>query len=226
MITDPSPAIRLANSIIQSQPHIPLIDLFSGTLYRIDLCYNFQVGNHVSEFISQLFKLEYPHRKTKPYYPTNGVLYYSQKSSLTIYDKEEECKDLSACGLLRAEASWRDKYLIGNLVGKIIAKIGDFTLDTYKQLLNNELHKVGLCDTIFTDPTTALKVLTIRYGTEHGLRLFGYMYARQTMTRKQMIDNLQVSKQSVYRNNKEIVGAGLSMSLANNGEILPQLKIV
>lgn len=224
MIADPSPAIRLANSIIKSQTHIPTVDLFEGILYRIDLCYNFKVGEHVGEIINQLFKLEFPHRKTKPYYPTNGVQFYSTKSTLTLYDKEEECKDPSAHGLLRAESSWRDKYLIGKLVGKRVASIRDFTLNICANLLNIELKKAGVYDRIFADPNTAFTVLAHVYGPDYGMHLFGHLCARQTMTRKEMLER-GISRNTIYRHDKDIRNAGLVLSMTNAQDQLPQLVI-
>jgi len=224
MIDSPSLAIQKAQEIIGQYFYIPSVDLTMGTLYRLDLCYNFQVGEQVSEWIRQLFKLEYPRRKTKPYYPTEGVQYYSKRASLSFYNKEDETKDPTAHGILRMEASWRDKNQIGKLVNKPLATIGDFSSDVTVVLLNKELDRLGVNGQSPDDPTAALRILLKKKGLKWGFHLFGHLHARQIASRKVLI-KMGVSRQIISRSQKKIKAAGLSMSIAENGVVLPKLVI-
>lgn len=224
MIPTPSSAIEKAHQIIGQYSHIPRVDLNQGILYRMDLCYNFQVGKYVPEWIRQLYKLEYPRRKTKPYYPSQGVQYYSRKASLSFYGKEAETRDSDAYGILRMEASWRDKNQIGELVGKPLATIGDFTSEVAFSLLNAELEKLGIKDRAPVDSLATLRILQGKYRPEQGVRLFGFLMARQIASSKEM-KAMGMTKQTISRNQKEIREAGLSMSIAKNEVALPKLVI-
>ena len=224
MIHTPSSAIEKAHQIIGQYAYIPRVDLNQGILYRMDLCYNFQVGEYVPEWIRQLYKLEYPRRKTKPYYPSQGVQYYSRKASLSFYGKEAETRDSDAHGILRMEASWRDKNQIGKLVGKPLATIGDFTSEVVFSLLNAELEKLGIKDRAPVDSLATLRILQGKYRPEQGVRLFGFLMARQIASSKEM-KAMGMTKQTISRNQKEIREAGLSMSIAKNEVALPKLVI-
>jgi len=223
-ISSPSSAIEKAHEIIRQYPYIPKVDLNKGILYRIDLCHNFQVGEFVPEWIRQLFKLEYPWRKTKPYYPTNGVRYHSGKASLSFYDKEEETNDSSAHGMLRMEASWEGRHQIGCLISRQKAMIGDFTSEVVATLLNAELAKLGILDQAPLDSLATLRVLMKQYGSEQGIRLFGHMQSRQIASSREL-KAMGVPAPTIYRSNKLIRDAGLSMSIAENKVALPMLVI-
>lgn len=201
-----------------------MVDLNKGSLYRVDLCHNFQVGENVPEWIQQLKILEYPRRKTKPYYPSEGVQYYSKKASLSFYDKEAETRDPNAHGILRMEASWRDKKMIGKLVGKPLATIGDFTSEVVFSLLNVHLEKLGIKDRAPIDSLAPLRILMEKFGSEQGVRLYGYLNARQNASSKEM-KVMGMSKQTISRSQKLIKAAGLCMSIAESVFTLPTLVI-
>jgi len=219
-----SRAIEKGNQIIGQYSHIPRVDLNEGILYRIDLCHNFQVGAYVSEWIRQLYKLEYPRRKTKPYYPSQGVQYFSKRASLSFYNKEDECKNVSAHGILRMEASYRDKNQIGKLVGKSLATIGDFTSEGVVSHLNGLLQKLGIKDQAPADSLGALRILMNQYSSEQAVRLNGFLMARQIASSKEL-KAMGMVKQTISRSTKQIRAAGLSMCVADNVFPLPKLVI-
>ena len=88
-------------------------------LSRIDLCYNYQVGDYVPDYISAI-QMNYPRRNwfsdsnhsrrgcgdTRD----NGISYWSKQVVSSFYDKQRECGELDAYGLLRHEVSIRDQY--------------------------------------------------------------------------------------------------------------------
>jgi hypothetical protein len=224
MLFDPSLAIERAHQIISQHSHVPMVDLNQGVLYRIDLCYNFLVGEFVSEWIRQLFKLKYPRRKTKPYYPFEGVQYYSQKASLSYYGKEAETRDSNAQGILRMEATWRDKSQIGQLVGKPLAKIGDFPIEVVDSLLNAELEKLGIKDRAPFDSLAPLRILVKKYRPEQGRRLYGTLSALQKGSSADL-KAMGITKQTISRDRKAIIAAELCMCTADNEIALPVLVI-
>jgi len=224
LLEDPSLAIKKANQIIEQNPIVPRVDLNCGAVYRIDLCYNFQVGEFVSEWIRQLSKLEYPRRKTKPYYPSDGVRYHSGKATLTFYDKEEKSHNAKAYGILRMEATWKGRTQIGKLVGLPEARLGDFPIHLILSILDSELKKLGIKDREPIDPMASQTALIKQYGPEQGTRLFGFLCSSQQARKKDLLA-LGMSKQTISRNRKQIQEAGLSFGIAEEGHLLPSLVI-
>jgi hypothetical protein len=122
------------------------------------------------------------------------------------------------------EASWRDKNRIGKLVGKPLATIGDFTSKVVVSLLNAELEKLGIKDRAPVDSLATLRILTEKYGSEQGVRLYGHLNARQIASNKEM-KAMGMTKQTISRSQNQIRDAGLSMCIAENEVALPKLMI-
>jgi hypothetical protein len=224
MIFDPGLAIEKANQIIRQHSYMPIVDLNQGILYRIDLCFNILLGDSILEWIQQLLKLEYPRRKTKPYYPSEGVQYYSRRATLSFYGKEAESKNPDAHGILRMEASWRGKNRIEELVGKSDVMIAEFNSELAVSLLIAELAKLGIKDRAPVDSHATLRILVKKYGSEQGVRLYGFMNAIQIASSSEM-KAIGMTKQTISRNRKQIRDAGLSMCIAENDYALPKLVI-
>jgi hypothetical protein len=144
---------------------------------------------------------------------------------LSFYDKEAETRDPDAHEILRMEASWRDKNQIGKLVGKPLATIGDFTSDIAVSLLNSELKKLGIKDQAPLDSLATLRILMDKFGSEQGVRLYGYLNARQIASSREM-KVMGMSKQTISRSQKQLRDAGLCMSIAKNEVALPMLGII
>lgn len=218
-------AVKLLESFI-SEPLARKVDLSKAELDRIDLCYSHYVGDHVDDYIKYLFKLEHPKRKTKPYYPTEGVQFYAKSVTLIFYDKYEESKNENALGILREELSLVTKKSVrvafGNSSGPVF--ITDFTADVVEQILQKENEKLDLNDVVIADKTLSLKVLVDKYGTEQGMRLYGYICA-SSITDNKGLKNLGISKQTISRNKASIRESGLAYQLIDSDVKLPSLTI-
>jgi hypothetical protein len=217
-------AIGTMDPWIRNSTYFPQLNLYDGILHRIDFCYNFKVGEHVYDWIQALFPREIPNRKTKPYYPAEGVQFYSQNATLSFYGKEAESKKLAAHGILRMESSWRNKKLIGGLVGAKVARIDDFPYEVVSRLLTTEMHKVGVSENVPLDDHIALEFLIGKYGTERGRYLAGYLCFSQGKNHKQL-QSLGYSASTISQNETAIKEAGLSLSLVQPGMTLPPLRI-
>jgi hypothetical protein len=226
LLLDPISAIDVVNPILNACPLFPPIDLSKGIIGRIDYCYNHQVGLYVSEYINQLFKLHYPYRRTKPYYPTNGLHFYSIGVTTTFYDKEQECKDPLAYGILRQETRVSDRKKIENIFGKPNPTILDYRPNMAITVLTNDLDELGLNGTSISDSGQACKILIDEYGEEQGLRLFGYYSLSQVKFPDQIVSEYGLSRQKVYRNQTAIKKAHLPLCQLDGQGELPSLSII
>lgn len=92
------------------------IDHSEWKVKRIDVCWNFNVGSKVTDYLSQLSLMKYPRKDTVTYNQTETVIWQNNSSRIMFYDKEKERrrKDASsstieqARGILRMEGSPSD----------------------------------------------------------------------------------------------------------------------
>jgi hypothetical protein len=223
-LMDPLEAVRAMKPLVD-----PLfdrqVDLAGAELDRVDLAYNHIVGQHVRTYIDQMFRLEYPARETKPFYPAYGVQYHCKNACLKFYDKEEECGIPAAYGILREEASYLDKRTVRRALGRpeAGAYITDFTPDVVERILRRENEKLGLNDTVLADSRAAIRCLIENCGIKRGMRLFAYMSALGVMADDDL-KKLGVSAQTLWRNKKQIERAGLWRTLGTD-QTLPALSV-
>ncbi|MCH4825553.1 phage/plasmid replication domain-containing protein [Planococcus halocryophilus] len=59
---------------------------------RIDICWNFYVGNKVNDYIQFLGKKQLPYKQTYLINHSETVIYKNKSSSIMFYDKQKECK--------------------------------------------------------------------------------------------------------------------------------------
>lgn len=90
MIYDIQRAVNAASALLPVIPGIPHLDLWAGRLYRLDVCYNHQVGNLVPYYNNAIGHLRYPRRESPTVYGNNGVQFKNKRASFKVYDKMEE----------------------------------------------------------------------------------------------------------------------------------------
>ncbi|OAS18907.1 hypothetical protein [Paenibacillus oryzisoli] len=83
---------------------------------RVDVCWNFQVGSNVSDYIMQLAKRRMPYKNTNVYNHNETVIFGNKSSRIMFYDKAKQCINdkesndtiKQAEGILRLEVSPSD----------------------------------------------------------------------------------------------------------------------
>lgn len=86
------------------------------TQHRIDVCWNFQVGEQVGEYISQLARCKLPNKNTVLYNHNQTVEFRNKSKAIVFYDKYVQCvankehPDIAkaAKGILRLEIRLSD----------------------------------------------------------------------------------------------------------------------
>lgn len=218
-------SISGVNQFIETLSWVPSVDIGEGYLYRVDVAYNHDVGEWVPDYIEALFQLQYPRRKTKPYYPEEGVQFYSTVATTSFYDKYEESKLNAARGMLRQETSLRRNTRIGKRMGVDKPRLRDVTKEWAIEMLRHDLEVLGLQERIITDRDMALEILVRKYGYNTGSNLYGHWCALQTMTREQMIEK-GCSERTIRERNRRITDVGIAMTSVGEKVVLPPLEIV
>lgn len=85
------------------------IDRSEWKVKRIDVCWNFNVGSKVTDYLSQLSFMKYPRKDTVTYNQTETVIWKNNSSRIMFYDKEKERrrKDAPSSAIQRAKGILR-----------------------------------------------------------------------------------------------------------------------
>lgn len=89
------------------------IDRSEWRVKRIDVCWNFQTGNKLTDYMKQLSLKKIPRMNTITYNQVETVIFQNKSKRIQFYDKEKECRDKRcspevierAWGLIRMEIS-------------------------------------------------------------------------------------------------------------------------
>jgi len=230
MVYDIEGAINQANLFLLSIPGIPGIDIWEGILYRLDICYNFQVGRLVPFYIQDLLPLEIPRRKTRPY-TNQGVQYGNKQVALKLYSKEQYYIDKKlpvnpdARGILRLEVTLR-RNAIKQLTGKKYPTLRDITIELALDALESELQRLGLLNRSIGTYDTTLEKLCERHGTDAGFCYFGALAARvEYPSRETVIAASGIHPRTLDRRLKKVLAVGMPLTMTKADEPLPPLTI-
>jgi len=224
LLFDFEQALSKANAQLSYASHIPTVDLNSGILHRLDYCCNYQVGERVPDYIRLMRGLNFPHRHTKPY-GDEGVQFHSKVKTTKFYDKQYQCKDLKAYGLLRHETTIHHRTDIQKLLGICNPTLYAVDIDSVQAWLEEDLEKLRLNhQQIFNREIASEKLVSV-YGPKIGDRLLGYLVRSQTHTKQEMMEKFGQSRTTIYRNERLITDAGVALVLNDNVEPLSSLKV-
>jgi hypothetical protein len=110
------------------------IDKSEWRAKRIDVCWNFQVGNKLTDYMKQLSLKKIPRMNTVTYNQVETVIFQNKSKRIQFYDKEKECRDKKcspevierAWGLIRMEVSPPDyemkEYTTSRQAEKLLTK--------------------------------------------------------------------------------------------------------
>jgi len=225
-------AIGTANSEMPKILGIPKLNLWNGILYRLDICYNFQVGDLVPWYIKALLMLEFPNRRTRPY-TSQGVQYENKRVILRFYDKARERKDLKdpkgakvALGILRVEVELKKLY-IQKLTGCKKPTLPTITLSWAIDVIQNELRKLDLLDQSIGTVDSTFKILQEKYGRWEAWAIIGLLETKMAYPSTELlVQDANLHKNSIGRHiQKKLVENGLPATLTKHVKPLPPLTI-
>jgi hypothetical protein len=155
------------NTTLDTIPGVPHLDISEGNLSRIDVFYNHQCGNLVPYYIKALQSLEYSHRRTLPY-SKQGVQYCSKQVTTKFYDKELECENSAAKGILRQEVTMRKK-IIKKEIGKKNPTLFDLNAENLCDILEEDLQALKIYNRSIGTVNTLPHRLCKEYGEYAGI---------------------------------------------------------
>ena len=223
MIDNITELIDVASSKLPTITGVPNVDLWNGALYRLDVCYNHQVGELVPYYVDALQPLEFSHRKTKPY-TSQGVQYQSKSVTSKFYNKEKESSNSAAWGILRQETTLR-REKIKKMTDKKNPTLHDLTPDLLFQALEDDLNTLDLLGRSIGTADTTLSQLCKSEGELAGIFYYGLLHADVSLTKDRLNSATMSHPRSLNRRLKKIVDAGMPLTITKHIEPLPPLVI-
>jgi hypothetical protein len=224
MVLGVKSTIEMGNYLLRDIPHVPNLDLAEGILIRLDICYNYQVGDMVDDYIKALGYLDYPHRRTK-YHRQEGVEFRAKHKTLKFYNKERESRRQEAAGILRQEITLMNPKDIQKLLGTKTPRLTDITKEIVIEQLENDLAKLRLLGNSIHTRDTALNALCEAHGDMAGLYYYGLLVSKLDNSKKEIASNIQKHPRSIDRKLRKIVDTSIPLTLTEKDEPLPPLEI-
>ncbi|UFJ41244.1 hypothetical protein LOK74_01435 [Brevibacillus humidisoli] len=233
MITDGDIPIffrKLNNYLWDNFYLLPRHDSAYWIVTRMDVCWNFQVGGAVREYIDVFGQIHIPKYTTRVYGDRETVEWMNKSIRMSFYDKERELiarkgsKEIieSARGVLRFECNVRNsnqlkKYSMNRWAGELLCgKVA-------KQILATYLQRIGVDKALPTSNTfEQAKQLIDAYGVVKAEQLMGFLlmndlygqefvrksYTTSTLTRR--MDDLKKAGIAPFFSDKELPPLDLS----------------
>ena len=225
MLDDLCEAIVAADRALR-HPALPeLPSVADMAVSRLDLCWNFQVGELLPYYIDALSKLDYA-RRTKARFNSQTVEFRARSSKTKFYDKRAEAGKDCPPGILRMELTLHR--------ARAVKKAFDSTRPIYfgrlepavlRAVLVRELETLGIADKPFATVNEAAAVLRATYGPSRGAYRFMVLQMYQTRDRDQIALELGISRNLVNEYLADVEKAGLPLAISEAKASLPPLTI-
>lgn len=202
----------------------PKHESYYWKIQRMDVCWNFQVGEAVRDYIQAFSHIHIPRYSTCVYGDGETVVWQNRSKRMSFYDKQQEIKAHKgspevieqSLGILRFEANITDKNLVrysqnrwaGELIKESVAK----------DMIFKHLHRLGIDNhlTVSNRREVATRLIS-EYGESKAWQLLGFIEYKMLFG-DQSIN--QPSKTTYDRRINKLVRLGIA-SIYSDKELPP-----
>ncbi len=224
MIGNIEEVVKVVNSRLGEIPYLPKLDIAEGVLIRLDMCYNYQVGEAVDDYITAIGNLDYPHRRTK-YHKYEGTEFRAKHKTTKFYNKERESGYSEARGILRHEITLLRPKDIQKFLHNPKPTLLNVTRELVVEELQNDLARLGLLNNSIANRDTAFELLCETHGELAGLYYWGLLMNKTKKSRKRIKNDAKMHPRSIDRKLRKILDTGIPLTITDREEPLPPLVI-
>jgi hypothetical protein len=226
LVWDLPPTVQYLDAIFAAcEAFPPLTSVAQMTVSRLDICYNHDVGQHLTDYIQAFSRLRHSRRDTVTFNAETAE-FRDKSTKWKFYDKHAETKGEAPAGMLRQETTLTRAASVKRALGtKKPVLYGDLTLEKLKAVLDNNLDALGLAERCLMAPPHVSQMLTLSYGRTKGPHLFGIWTMAQTMSAAEIAEQLHITRNTVNRHLADIRKANVILAAPPTDEPLPPLTI-
>jgi len=226
LVLDIEAAITAADRIIASVDAFPpLPSVAHMTISRLDVCYNYSLGDLLPHYLNALARLHYA-RRDSARFNAETVEFRAQSVKSKFYDKHAETNGEAPPGLLRHEVTLHRAGKVKWALGfERPVTLHDLHPHMLKQVLEDDLDRLGIRNLPFRTSLNAAQALIDMYGPIGGPRRFGVLTMYQQFGPEQIADMLGITQAAVTRVLADVRKAGMSTALTDTEIDLSPLTI-
>jgi hypothetical protein len=213
--------LTAANSALPTLP--PTIKMYVS---RLDVCYNYAVGELLPYYIEALSRLDSP-RRTTVRFNAQTVEYRAKSAKSKFYDKFAECGDPGAQGLLRHEITFQHGTELKQALGiRYPASLQQLTDNHILcDFIERDLSRLGILHKPFATMNTAAAKLIGQLGQNPGSRRYTILSLRQRRSKEQIMLELGIDRNTLNRYLADVRKSGVPLALSEAEEELPPLEV-
>jgi len=226
LVLDIEAAITAADRIIASVDAFPpLPSVAHMTVSRLDICYNYPLGHLLPHYLNALARLHYA-RRDSARFNTETVEFRAKSVKSKFYDKHRETNGEAPAGLLRHEVTLHRAGKVKWALGfKRPVTLRDLHPHMLKQVLDDDLDRLGIRNRPFRTSLNAAQALIDKYGPIRGPRIYGVLTMYQQFGPDQIADMFGITQPTVTRLLADVRKANMSTALTDTETDLPPLTI-
>jgi len=226
LVFDIEAAITAADRIIASlEAFPPLSSVGDMTISRLDVCFNYLLGDLLPHYGNTLARLHYA-RRDSARFNTETVEFRAKSVKSKFYDKHRETNGEAPAGLLRHEVTLHGAAKVKQALGfERPVTLRDLHPHMLKKVLEDDLDRLGILNRPFRTSLNAAQALIDMYGPIGGPRRFGVLTMYQQFGPDQIADILGITEATVTRLLADVRKAGMSTALTDTEIDLPPLTI-
>lgn len=227
LIPNVGSATRALDEMIEALPALPALPpSLEMSLSRLDVCYNYAVGELLPYYLEALSRLDYPHRTTVRF-NAQTVEYRAKSVKSKFYDKHTESACQAPPGLLRHEITFqRAREIRQALAADRLVTLGDLTNnELLRYFLERDLHRLGVFHKPFATLNTAAARLLAEFGPNRGGYRYTLLSLYQHLSKEQIMLELGMTRNALNRLLAEIRRSGIALALSEASEELPPLEV-
>jgi hypothetical protein len=226
LLTHLEAAYAAADEAIAANPAIPDIGPTAALLLsRLDVCYNYPVGDLLPYYIQALSRLYYP-RRTTARFNTETVEFRAASVKSKFYDKPAETNGQAPAGLLRHEATFhRARPIREALRFQEPVKLGDLTIPLLRGLIETDLERLGILGRPFATRNQAWERLFQTYGPNRGSYRFSALVLLQDADKDQVAGRIGITRSALNKLLADVRRAGVPLAFSEASEPLPPLEV-
>ncbi|MDK8193975.1 hypothetical protein QP794_28230 [Paenibacillus sp. UMB7766-LJ446] len=178
---------RLEGFLLETTNVSLMVPLRDAQIKRMDIKYDFQVGDEVRDYLSAIAKHSVPGHQRDILGNGDTVVFKNSSRKMMFYNREANCinrrkseeETEMSKGVIRFEVACNSAELLRRLKLNTVCINDVFNSNVTEDLLRRYFDKVRFIDRVTSTESELLRILQDNFGENKGYRILSYIKAKQ-----------------------------------------------